>query len=358
MIQSNWQLCDHCDGLFFAGGTSLVCPGTSGVHASTSGNTYVLSDVELSLPVTATFVGTESDPGLSIVSPAGGNTGISVLSRGVSLADGTNPVGVDTETDGFGVALVAKAVDGPAVFAMSTTGRGVRGMSAGQGDGVAGFSGSGTGVFGEGPQHGVHGKSADGRAVFGENTAGGDGVGGVSQTGTGVAGISDSGHGIYGSSRSGMAGYFDGHIQVTGEIRMDGADFAEEFDVPPDVAPGTVMVIGGAGQLIISRDSYDKRVAGVIAGAGRFRPGMVLDTGGDIPDNGARQAISLMGKTYCMVDATVDPVAIGDLLTTSDKPGCAMRATDRERAFGSIIGKALAPLDVGQQLIPILVALQ
>ena len=35
-----------------------------------------------------------------------------------------------------------------------------------------------------------------------------------------------------------------------------------------------------------------------------------------------------------------------------------MRATDRDRAFGAVIGKALAPLNEGQQLIPILVALQ
>ena len=45
-------------------------------------------------------------------------------------------------------------------------------------------------------------------------------------------------------------------------------------------------------------------------------------------------------------------------MTTADRPGCAMRATDRDRAFGAVIGKALAPLNEGQQLIPILVALQ
>jgi len=34
-----------------------------------------------------------------------------------------------------------------------------------------------------------------------------------------------------------------------------------------------------------------------------------------------------------------------------------MKATDRERAFGAVIGKALAPLQGGCGMIPILVAL-
>jgi hypothetical protein len=35
-----------------------------------------------------------------------------------------------------------------------------------------------------------------------------------------------------------------------------------------------------------------------------------------------------------------------------------MKAGDRDRAFGAVIGKALRPLAAGQGLIPILVALQ
>jgi hypothetical protein len=35
-----------------------------------------------------------------------------------------------------------------------------------------------------------------------------------------------------------------------------------------------------------------------------------------------------------------------------------MRAVDERRAFGAVIGKALAPLAAGQALVPILVALQ
>jgi hypothetical protein len=46
------------------------------------------------------------------------------------------------------------------------------------------------------------------------------------------------------------------------------------------------------------------------------------------------------------------------MLTTSPTPGHAMKAIDPLKAFGSVIGKALRPLDSGQGLMPILVNLQ
>jgi len=91
-----------------------------------------------------------------------------------------------------------------------------------------------------------------------------------------------------------------------------------------------------------------------VSGAGRCRPGIILD------GNAHRGAVpvALVGKTYCKVDANYEPIECGDLLTTSQTPGHAMRASDRERAFGSILGKALAPFSGGTGLVPILVALQ
>jgi hypothetical protein len=52
------------------------------------------------------------------------------------------------------------------------------------------------------------------------------------------------------------------------------------------------------------------------------------------------------------------PILPGSLLTTADQPGHAMAATDRDRAFGAILGKALRGLPTGHGLIPILVSLQ
>jgi hypothetical protein len=48
---------------------------------------------------------------------------------------------------------------------------------------------------------------------------------------------------------------------------------------------------------------------------------------------------------------------MGDLLTTSTRPGHIMKATDRDRAFGAVIGKALRRLLQGLGVVPILVSL-
>jgi hypothetical protein len=58
------------------------------------------------------------------------------------------------------------------------------------------------------------------------------------------------------------------------------------------------------------------------------------------------------------VDAGYVPIEVGDLLTTSDTPGCAMKVTDSGKAHGYVIGKVLRPLPEGHGLVPILIALQ
>jgi hypothetical protein len=125
----------------------------------------------------------------------------------------------------------------------------------------------------------------------------------------------------------------------------------------PDAAiePGTVMVIDGDGSLARSDRAYDRRVAGVVAGAGDLRPGVLLGKEADEPTG---VPVALVGRVYCKVDADLAPVGVGDLLTTSPTPGHAMRAADPGQAFGAILGKSLRPLERGHGLIPILVALQ
>ncbi|HKV40077.1 MAG TPA: hypothetical protein VJX67_12755 [Blastocatellia bacterium] len=153
----------------------------------------------------------------------------------------------------------------------------------------------------------------------------------------------------------------DGTITTDGDIVLTNADCAEDFDIAsPGVEAGTVMVIDSEGALRPSLKEYDKRVAGVLSGAGGFKPGITLDkreprTG---RSGGERLPIALLGKVYCKVDADHSPIEVGDLLTTSLTPGHAMRADDPIRAFGSVLGKALRPWKEGKGMIPILVALQ
>ena len=151
--------------------------------------------------------------------------------------------------------------------------------------------------------------------------------------------------------------HVDGDIEVKGDIRLTNADCAEDFDIAEAtvVEPGTVMVLNDAGELAASGHAYDRRVAGVVSGAGAYRPGIVLDK----RETGAiRQPIALLGKAFCKVDAQFGAIAAGDLLTTSPTPGHAMATNDPIKAFGAVIGKALLSLPSGQGLIPILIALQ
>jgi hypothetical protein len=148
-----------------------------------------------------------------------------------------------------------------------------------------------------------------------------------------------------------------GTLNVGGDITMPASDFAEDFPVAAGdaVEPGTVMALDENGVLRPSDTSYDRKVAGVISGAGDFRPGLILDRQGS---SAGRLPLALVGKVYCKVDAAYDPIEVGDLLTTSPTPGHAMKASDPAQAFGAVIGKALRALKSGQALVPILVSLQ
>jgi hypothetical protein len=144
---------------------------------------------------------------------------------------------------------------------------------------------------------------------------------------------------------------------ATGDIILQNADCAEDFDVSEseEIEPGTVMVLDQEGRLERSTGAYDKKVAGVISGAGEYKPGIVLDKK---ESQKHRLPVALMGKAYCKVDAQYSSIEVGDLLTTSPTPGHAMKAKDTLKAFGAVIGKALRPLEAGTGLIPILIALQ
>jgi hypothetical protein len=278
------------------------------------------------------------------------------------------------------------------------------------------FESTTDGVFGAG-KNGVHGQtlSATDHGVWGENTGGGYGVSGSTDSnsnflpdmnplasvvaavwgnnwgaGTGVKGTSNGGDGILGisfaSGHAGVcavgpngyglfaygspAGHFEGDVGINGNLTLASgnltlasggdvilSDCAEQFDIADaEVEPGTVMVIDEVDTLRPSDRAYDKKVAGVVSGAGECRPGIIL--GRRSSDEHKGVPIALFGKVYCRVDAQYAPIEVGDLLTTSQTPGHAMKAADPLKAFGAVIGKALVSLGAGQGLIPILIALQ
>lgn len=312
--------------------------------------------------------------------------GFSEVGRGVVASSDTN----------YGLRATSRTLS--AARCSSAEGSGVEGEAGRSGDGVRGTSKSGNGVHGiSESSFGVLGESKSGRGVValsdtdyglraasrtsagirGSSTEGrgvegwavnSEGVVGISTNGNGVWGQTEgSGVGVLGTSKSGigvfgkggkLAGFFEGDVEVTGDIRLTNADCAEDFDIIAAnlVEPGTVMVLGDdEGALQQSNKPYDKRVAGVVSGAGNYKPGIVLDKQKSDKD---RKPIALLGKVYCKADARYGSIEVGDLLTTSASPGHAMKAADPFKAFGAVIGKALRPLKEGQGLIPILIALQ
>ncbi len=262
------------------------------------------------------------------------------------------------------------------VSGWSNTGQGVVGQSQTGNGGSFESQGAGTGVFGSSQMGNGGWFESQGAyaGVFG-TSSGWDGVHGTSSSpehaGVGANNSSQptgkvpSGFGLWASSNNtGLyvqgtpAGYFEGDVLVTGDMVLlnSSGDVAEDFDVeaePLNAEPGTVLIINENGNLCASDAPYDTRVAGVVAGAGNLKPAVVLQR---VPSQTPRSPIALVGKAFCKTDATFGRVIAGDLLTSSPTPGHAMKAADRSRAFGAIIGKALAGLDAGVGLIPILVS--
>jgi hypothetical protein len=366
----------------YAKGTVAAAP--LALSAAVSNPNYVLSS-------TATGTGGGiiglGDNGFGVVGQALGTTGVNY---GVA--------GNTSSPDGFAVSGRNLATTGNAVGVLgatnSPTGWGVQGTGGANGIGVLGVgsmgvrggstSPTGFGVWGE-AFRGVVGKSFSvaGIGVYGEagfNTSGdcrgmygvafnalGDGMFGdnfaTTGSGRGVWGISHSpqGVGVYGNNTdpNGWAAYFDGKTATRSLHIIGGADLAEPFDTGTDefVQPGSLMVIDplNPGKLTLSELPYDSRVAGIVSGAGGVKPGITLQQDGLL--NG-KSLVAIAGRVYCLADAGTGPIQAGDLLTTSSTPGHAMKATDKERSHGAIIGKAMSSLEQGTGLVLVLVNLQ
>jgi hypothetical protein len=184
--------------------------------------------------------------------------------------------------------------------------------------------------------------------------------------------------GLFGSP--GLFGIYDrtsGRARVTidtnGIVGVDvlqirgGADLSEHFDIQSAggaddtsdrIEPGMVARIDAdrPGKLVVSTEAYDRRVAGIISGAGGVKPGMLMSQVGSVADGS--HPVALTGRVYCFVDASYAPVEPGDLLTTSDTAGHAMKVTDPSRAQGAVLGKAMSGLKEGRGMVLVLVTLQ
>lgn len=317
--------------------TAVQCPGDNGFTALGRE------------PLTAVPYALGLRPGTTVENLNGsGLTGISHTEGKAGL------VGLNLGEAGYGV--YGSAVDGGGVVGNSINWIGVYGETdAAGGTGASGVWGranntGGVGVVGYAPQPdsiGVKGAA---------NESGGVGVWGESTKNTGVYGqtSSASAAGVWGrNTAGGVAGRFDGTVKITG-----GADLAEQFVVTgKHVESGTLLVIDTEhpGQLKPSQQAYDTAVVGIISGANGVQPGLTLYQEGVLE---GETAVAIAGRVYVLAEADSAPIQPGDLLTTSALSGHAMKASDRERAYGAVIGKALTELDSGTGLVLVVVNLQ
>lgn len=164
-------------------------------------------------------------------------------------------------------------------------------------------------------------------------------------------------------------------LDVNGTTRTEilqiigGSDLSEKFEVNAAKVAGnhhsmTLIQAGmvvsidteNPGELVLSNHLYDRKVVGIISGAGGVKPGMIMGQSGSIADG--KHPVALTGRVYCWADATDEPIEPGDLLTTSSTPGHAMKALDHQKAQGAVIGKAMTSLKEGKGLVLVLVSLQ
>lgn len=150
--------------------------------------------------------------------------------------------------------------------------------------------------------------------------------------------------------------HFQGTLTGT-VIEAQFQDLAEWVPSLTRLAPATVVVLDAARENHVtpSTHAYDTAVAGVVSA----QPGIALGEASE-----SKTLIATTGRVLVRVDASREPIAIGDLLVTGDKPGVAMKSmpiTVQGMSLhrpGTVVGKALQPLAAGEGEILVLLSLQ
>lgn len=132
--------------------------------------------------------------------------------------------------------------------------------------------------------------------------------------------------------------YYDGSTGAGGDVMRTNSggwgtgsyDFAEMFPSRDGLAAGEVVVFAENSEEVKRSTgvSYDDKIAGIIS----TRPGFLA--GENLPGH---VAVALAGRVPTYVSGENGAIAIGDPLTSSTKPGYAMKATEP----GAIVGYAM-----------------
>jgi hypothetical protein len=166
-------------------------------------------------------------------------------------------------------------------------------------------------------------------------------------------------HATQAINASGGVTFPDGTTQTTAfNSTLCGGDYAESMDatgIRARYSPGDVLILDAQnpGKVLKSTEPYSTAVAGIYS----TRPGTV-GRRQMTPKSADEVPMAMVGVVPTKVTAENGPIRVGDLLVSSSTPGYAMKGTDRERMLGSVIGKAMGPLESGTGTIEVLVTLQ
>jgi len=131
----------------------------------------------------------------------------------------------------------------------------------------------------------------------------------------------------------------NGNIVIgTGTIEANYADIAERFTADKVYTPGTLVDIGGVGEVTETVLAYSDNIFGVVADS----PAFILNMNHSDPNVAVNldymPAITLVGRTPVRV---IGAVSKGDRLTSSSIPGVAMSADKTQLTMFNYIGRAL-----------------
>jgi hypothetical protein len=355
---------------------ALMAQGVNAVTSGTGGNPVSLTTTgSNSYGVWSTSGGDNSIP-VFAYSYGSSSTGIEIITFGsaspgaVALTTNTSSPGFSAATSGLSspgieILTAGSASPGATVSTANNSSPGFSAQTAGSGsDGVmvqtSGNNSEGLFAFATGPgSRGVLAQSDKAEGVLG-NSAEAAGVYGASTQAAGVYGTSTQSYGIEGvtDNATSYGVYTPNRMDARLGFVTNPVDVAEYMPASGDTSPGTVMVIGPAGNLTPSTTAYDTKVAGIIS----TNPGLTLGKNED--DNSGDGLIAVAGRVPCKVDAHYGAIHAGDLLTTSPTEGYAMKAQPvtiggiQIYRPGTVLGKAMGSVESGTGTIDVIVTLQ
>ncbi len=142
----------------------------------------------------------------------------------------------------------------------------------------------------------------------------------------------------------------NGNVKADGTFSGGGADFAELVPVrEPGLMPGDVVAMAADGRLVRTTLPKQGSVVGVVS----TKPGYLGNLFRDVPAE-EKVPLAVVGIVPVKVTASAGPILPGDMLTPSQIPGTAMRAF--KPRIGTVIGKAMQPLEAGEGVILALIS--